>query len=131
MLLKLPLSRLTLSSICDLRGHAIPRHNERGVQVNTPLGNTARGMAQQPGDGKFGKPKVAGDTGEGVPQNVRGHAFKFRLPADAIQDPDDANDCNVVDIDVNQRIGCESRKVFVAFKSDGGVRKPYQRRRGI
>ena len=84
--------------LCDLHRNPVGRYDQGRIQMHVPLRDAVRGMAKQTRNRKFGKAKVARNAGEGMAEHMRGHVLEFRLSANTVEYPDDANEMPVAPV---------------------------------
>lgn len=84
--------------LCNLHRNPIGGDDQGRIQVHISLRDAVRGMAKQARYRKFGEAKIARDTGKGMAEHMRGHGFKFRLPTNTVEYPDDADEVPVAPV---------------------------------
>jgi len=61
----------TIQQALNVASDAVSRHDERGIYcVDVAAGHRPSGMTDQGGNRRLCEPKVIGDAGEAVPQNM-------------------------------------------------------------
>ena len=76
----------------NLRRDVICCYYERRIQMHVSLRDAASGVAKQTRDRELGEPKVAGNAGKGMPEDVRRYILELRFQTNAVEDSNHADE---------------------------------------